>query len=179
MRITPLLPARDDPRVLLPGHERPLLLAFVLVVRASSTSLPALQSLDVLVHPVRPHLHPLFSSSPAPAPVDVHIPQRPAHAQEQLHQSPFRKAGVVHQVGVDHVLQVASLIVGEQDVDGLGGRVVALRRDGVVDAVDYVAAVGEELVGFHFLHGLGDGLGAEGAADLFQGQEFRGRRVLD
>lgn len=183
MRITPLLPSRDDPRVLLPGHERPLLLALVLVVRAGRAPLPALSPRDVGIRPVRPHRHPLLPSGPV-AGVDMHVAQPPAHAEEQLHQPPLGKAGVVDEVGVDHVLQVAALVVGEQHVDDLGGRVAshaaaALCGDGVVDAVDDVRRVGEQLVRLDLLHGLRDGLGAEGATDLLEGEQFRGRGVLD
>lgn len=49
----------------------------------------------------------------------------------------------------------------------------------MINAVDYVWDGGEEGVGFYLLEGLGDGFGAEGAADLFEGVEFGGRGVLD
>ncbi len=87
---------------------------------------------------------------------------------------------MVHQIRIDHILQVAAAVVREQDVDRLGLlAAAALGRDGVVDAVDHARAVREELVGLDLLHRLPDGLGAEGAADLFEREELRGGRVLD
>lgn len=59
------------------------------------------------------------------------------------------------------------------------GAAAAFAGDAVVDAVDDVRAVSEELVGFNLLHGLRDGLGAEGASYLFQGEELCGRCILD
>lgn len=44
-----------------------------------------------------------------------------ADAEHEFHEFPLREAGVVDEVGVDHVLEVASSVVGEEDVDGLGG----------------------------------------------------------
>ena len=49
----------------------------------------------------------------------------------------------------------------------------------MVDGVDDVRVRGEEGVGFDLLEGEGDGFLAEGAADLFQGVEGRGRIVGD
>jgi hypothetical protein len=49
----------------------------------------------------------------------------------------------------------------------------------VVDAVDYIRDVGKEGVCLDFFEGLGNGFGAEGAADLLESVEFRRRCVLD
>lgn len=87
---------------------------------------------------------------------------------------------MVDEVGVDHVLQVAATEVGQQDVDGLGGLVgAALGSHGMVVGGDDGGDVGEEAVGVDLTHGLLDGLGAEGAADLLEGEELMGGRVLD
>lgn len=94
---------------------------------------------------------------------------------------------MVDEVGVDGILQVPALVVGQDDVDGLGAGVVAvgaelgagLGRDTVVDRVDDVGVRREEAVGLDLLESLGDGLLAEGAADLLQGEELGGCLVLD
>lgn len=49
----------------------------------------------------------------------------------------------------------------------------------MVDGVDDVRMRGEEGVGFCFFQSEGDGLLAEGTADLFQGVELGGRGFLD
>lgn len=79
---------------------------------------------------------------------------------------------MVDQVRVDQVLQVPAPVVREQDVDGFGARVRLVRGDAVVDAVDDVGVRAEEAVGFDFFEGERDGFLAEGAADLFEGEEF-------
>ena len=88
---------------------------------------------------------------------------------------------MIDQVGVDGILQIPAPIVRQQDIDGLGARIgtVAGADDGMVDGVDDVGVRGEEGVGFDLLEGEGDGFLAEGAADLFQGVEGRGRVVGD
>lgn len=177
MGITPRRPRCCSRHPLVLRHQRPLLLRLVLLVRRPRSLGP-----DVFVHPIRPHLHPLPTStttSLARPAILVHILQRSADAQEEQHQLLLREAGVVDQVGVDHVLQVAAAVVGQQDVDGLGLlAAAALGRDGVVDAVDDARAVREELVRLHLLHGLRDRLGPERAPDLLEREELRRRRVL-
>jgi hypothetical protein len=49
----------------------------------------------------------------------------------------------------------------------------------VVDGGDYVWVRGEEGVCFYFFEGEGDGFLAEGAADLFEGEEFMRGGVFD
>lgn len=117
----------------------------------------------------------------------VHGLERLGDAQHQLHELLLGEAGVVDEVGVDGILQVPALVVGQDDVDGLGAGVVAvgaelgagLGRDTVVDRVDDVGVRREEAVGLDLLESLGDGLLAEGAADLLQGEELGGCLVLD
>lgn len=87
---------------------------------------------------------------------------------------------MVHQICIDHILQVTAAVVGKQDIDCLGLLAgPALRGDGVVHAVDDAGGMREELVSVDFLHGLRDGFGAEGAADFFEGEEFGVGGVLD
>ena len=88
---------------------------------------------------------------------------------------------MVDEVGVDGVLEVAAVVVGEEDVDCFCGGVGAVARgdDGVVDRVDDVRVRGEERIGFDFFEGECYGFAAEGAADLFQGVEFGGAGVFD
>ena len=110
----------------------------------------------------------------------MHSAERLAHAEEEHHELALRKAGVVDQVGVDHVLQIAAAVVRQQDVDGLGGLVgAALRGHAVVDGRDDGGHVGEEPVGVDLAHGLLDGLGAKGASDLLEGEELVRCGVLD
>ena len=88
---------------------------------------------------------------------------------------------MIDQIRIDGILQVASPVVGQEDVDGLGAGVVAVAGagDGVVDGVDDVGVRGEEGVGFDLLEGERDGFLAEGAADLLQGVEGAGLGVED
>ena len=94
-------------------------------------------------------------------------------AEEEDHEAAFGEFGVVDEVGVDGVLEVAAAVVGEENVDCFGGGVGAIvgGGDGVVDGVDDVGVGGEEGVGFDFFEGEGNGFAAEGAADLFEGVE--------
>lgn len=111
---------------------------------------------------------------------------------------------MVDEVGVDGVLEVSTAEVGEENVDcflgaivfrvaaNSGGAAGGVGCDGVVDGFDDVG-VGEEFVGFDFLHSALDGFLAEGAwggqlgsalgvyamlggltADLFEGVELPG-----
>lgn len=176
---------------LLAAHQWPLLLRLVILVGARSFPpfvlvVVALGRHDIFVDPVYAHLHPLApgtagapTTTTADARVHVHLAQRLAHTQEELQEALLGELGVVDQVRVDQVLQVAPPVVREQHVDGLGGlAAAALRGDRVVDAVDDARGVGKELVGVDFLHRLGDRLGAEGASDLLKGEKLRGRGVL-
>lgn len=80
---------------------------------------------------------------------------------------------MVHQVGIDHILQVSAPVIWQQDVDCLVLSLAAsFCRDAVVDVVDDSRRVAEELVGFYFVHGLGDGFLAERASDLFEREQF-------
>lgn len=162
-------------------HQRPLLLALLLVLGPPR---PAAGSAGLVL--LSPHLHPLHWAL-----VNVHGPQRLAHAEEEDHEPALGEAGVVDEVGVDHVLQVAPAVVGQQDVDGLvglvaaaaadvaAGRGAALGGDAVVDHADDGGYVGEDAVGVDLAHGLLDRLGAEGAAYLLEGEELVRGRVLD
>lgn len=88
---------------------------------------------------------------------------------------------MVDQVRIDRVLQVSAPVVRQEDVDdfGPGIRPVARILYGVVDGVDDVWVWIEERVGFCFFECEGDGLLAEGTADLLQGVERRVAGVLD
>lgn len=87
---------------------------------------------------------------------------------------------MVHQVRIDHILQISPSVIRQQDVDGLALlAAAALGGDGVVDAVDDARAARKELVRVDLAHGLRDGFGAERAADLFEGEEFGCGGVLD
>ena len=154
------------------GHQRALLLRLVVLVRARLP--PVISSLGcmrALAGAVRRHFHPLGCGA---AGVElVHRLERLADAEEEEHELLLGEAGVVDEVGVDHVLQVATAVVREEDVDRLAARVAALAGDAVVDAVDDGFAALEELVGLDLLHGLRDGLGPERAADLLERIELR------
>ena len=89
---------------------------------------------------------------------------------------------MVDQIRIDHILQIAPPIVRQQHIDRftlIVAAAAALAGDGVVDAVDDARTLRKHLVCLNLLHGLGDRLGAEGAADLFEGEELRVGRVLD
>jgi hypothetical protein len=49
----------------------------------------------------------------------MHGLERLTHAQEEYHQSSLWKLCVVDQIRIDHVLQVAASVVGEEDVHRL------------------------------------------------------------
>lgn len=152
-------------------HQRPLLLALLLQFRPLAAS----AALAVVLAGLVAHLHALDGGL-----VLVHGAQGPTDTQEEGHKVALGELGVVDEVGVDHVLQVAPSVVGEEDVDRLGGLVAAtLGGDAVVKGGDDGGDVGEEAVGVDLAHGLLDGLGAEGAADLLEGEETVGRGVLD
>lgn len=85
---------------------------------------------------------------------------------------------MIDQVCVDGILEVPTAEVWQEDVDGLldpvvlrvaadGGSPTTPRvgRDSVVDRFNDIR-VGEELVGFNFLHGALDGFLAEGTCIL-------------
>lgn len=96
-----------------------------------------------------------------------------------MHEALLGKLGVVDQIRIDQVLQVAPSVVGKEDIDRFGGlAAAAFRGDRIVDAVDDAGCVGEELVGVDFLHCLGDRLGAKGTSDLFQGKDLGCRGIL-
>ena len=101
-----------------------------------------------------------------------------ADAEEEVHELALGEAGVVDEVGVDDVLQVAPAVVGEEHVDGLGVGVGAVLGDGVVDGVDDARDVGEGLVGLDLAHGLLHRLGPERAPDLLEREQLGRRRVL-
>lgn len=163
------------PHPVLPLHQRPLLLPLLLNIRHRRP--PARDPAPTRI-PI-PHLHPLHRNR-RPL-VNMHPPQRPADPQEEHHEPPLREPRAPHHVGVDHVLQVPPLVVRQQDVHRLAALVgaAAVGGDGVVDHADDVGDVGEEAVGFHLAHGGREGLGAEGAADLLEGEGLGGGGVLD
>lgn len=75
---------------------------------------------------------------------------------------------MVYQVRIDHILQVAAPVIRQQDVDGLVlPFAAAFRGDAVVDVVDDSRRVAENLVGFYFVHSLGDGFLTKRASNLF------------
>lgn len=94
---------------------------------------------------------------------------------------------MIDQIGIDGILQVAALVVREEDVDGFGTRIAAIGAEfgarfggnAVVNGVDDVSIWGEEAVCFYLFEGLGDGFLTEGAADLFEGEKLRRVLVLD
>lgn len=120
----------------------------------------------------------------------VHGLEGAGYTEDEGEQMALGKGGVVDEVGVDGVLEVAALVVGQQDVDGLavaaiagGTRVLADGRagaalvdDGVVDGVDDVGVV-EAGVGVGLGERAGDALSAKGTADLLE-REQRTRRIL-
>lgn len=113
----------------------------------------------------------------------VHCAQGLADAEEQHHELALGEVIVVDEVCVDHVLQVPPAVVGQQDIDSLAGVVAraaaAVRRHAVVVGRDDCGNVVEEAVGVDLAHGLLDGLGAEGASDLFEGEELVRGGVFD
>lgn len=129
------------------------------------------------------------SGGVVPHAILVHGFQGLADAQHELHEAPLAKAGVVDQVCIDHVLKIASTVVGEQDVDCFTRRargVISNTGDlcrrvalyGVVDTGDYIGVRSEEGVGFDFLEGLRDGFLSKGTSDLFESVERGVRGVL-
>ena len=88
---------------------------------------------------------------------------------------------MVHQIRVNGILQIASAVVGKQNVDRLAAGIAAVARvdDLVVEAGDDVGVRREEGVGLALAQGEGDGLLAEGAADFLEGVEGAGGCVLD
>lgn len=156
----------------LPLHQRPFLLTLLLFLRPLPPRRARTPTSRLILLPA--HLHPFNRRL-----IIMHHPQRLAHTQEQDHQPPFGKRRVVHQVRVDHVLEVAPSVVRQQHVHRLGGLVgAALRGDGVVHGGYDGRHVGEEPVGVDLAHGLLDGLGAEGAADLLESEELVARGVF-
>ncbi|RBQ97994.1 hypothetical protein VDGD_20141 [Verticillium dahliae] len=157
------------------GHEGRLLGLGVLVVGDAGAAAARAVALVVLVAVA--HLHGFRGGAGGRggggAGVVVHGAQGAADAEEEEHEAALGKGGVVDGVGVDEVLEVAALVVGQQDVDCLGAGVVAaaaaLRGDGVVHGVDDAWGAAEEAVGVDLAHGLGDRLGAKGTADLLEG----------
>ena len=88
---------------------------------------------------------------------------------------------MVDQVCVDHILQVPSPVVWQQDVDDLGPGIRAISRVGnrVVDGRDDVLVWGEEGVCLGLFERLGDGFLAKGTADFLESEQLAGARVLD
>lgn len=65
-------------------------------------------------------------SSAALDPILVHGPERMGDTQHQHHQPLLGKPGVVDQIGVDGILEVSTLVVGQQNVDRLRSGVSAI-----------------------------------------------------
>lgn len=151
-------------------HQRSLLLAFFFVLGALATARRAI----ILV--LAAHLHPLGRRGA----VVVHGPEGLADTEEEHHEAFLGELGVVDEVGIDHVLEVAAAVIRQQDVYCFCGLVgAALGRNGMVKGRDDVGDVREEPVGVDFAHRLLDGLGAKRAADLLEGKHFAGRCVFD
>lgn len=116
----------------------------------------------------------------------MHRSQGRGDPQHQHHESLFGKSGMIDQVGVDGILQVSTLVVGQQDVDGLRAGVASvrsefgarLRRNAVVYRVDDILLVCEQVVGLHLFQGLGDGLLAERTSDFLQRKQLGRGLVL-
>lgn len=176
MRVGLHLAARAD--LVLRLHQRPLLL--ILLLRLGplpAGASPAIGGARAGVRLVVLDAHAHVLDGPA---VLVHGAQGLADAEEQHHEAALGEAVVVDEVGVDHVLQVAASVVGQQHVDRLGGLVgAALGGDGVVDGRDDGGHMFEEAVGVDLAHRLLHGFGAERAADLLEGEELAGRGVFD
>lgn len=171
MGITLILSSTAD--LILTLHQWPLLFTLLFLLSPlAPRSTPRLLTMMVFLPS---HLHPLHRAL-----VLVHSPQRLADAEEQHHEAPLGELVVVDEVRVDHILQVAALVVRQQHVDGLGGLVgTALSRNGVVDGGDDGRDVGEKSVGVDFAHRLLNGFGAKWTSDLFEGEELMGVGIFD
>ena len=94
----------------------------------------------------------------------MHGLERSTHAEHEEHEAPLGEARVVDQIRIDGVLQVASPVVGQQDVDRLASLApgvtdardldASIVLDGVIHRADDVGVRGEECVRFHFFQGL-------------------------
>lgn len=87
--------------------------------------------------------------------------------------------GMVHQIRVYHILQIASPVVRQQYVHRFGAGVGLVGSDAVVDTVDDVWAILKQRVCFYFFQRLRYGFLAKRAADLLQGVEGLRAGVLD
>ena len=61
-----------------------------------------------------------------------------AYAEHKLHKPPLAEARMIDQVSVDHVLQVATAVVWEENINGLAGAAATI----VSNAGDRRALVG-------------------------------------
>ena len=119
-------------------------------------------------------LNPVLTPSRDASLILVHRLQCLANSQQQHHQPFLTQPRMVHQIRVDHILQIASRKVGKQDVYGLLGGVLAIGDDGVINGVDDIGVRREEGVGLDFAESEGDGFLTKGAANLFEGVEVGG-----
>ena len=86
---------------------------------------------------------------------------------------------MVDQVGIDHVLEVTTAVIRQEDVHGLSCIIgTAFSRYGMVVCGYDSRNVGEEAVRVDFAHGELYGFGAKGASDLLEGEQLVRRRVF-
>jgi hypothetical protein len=102
----------------------------------------------------------------------VHGFERFAHAEEQHHEPPLGELGVVYEVRVDHILQVAAPVVGEQDVYGFRGGVGLVVFNRIVYRVDNVGVRREERVCFDFLEREAHAFLAKGTSYLLEREQL-------
>lgn len=87
---------------------------------------------------------------------------------------------MIDQVGIDRILEIASLVVWQKDVDRFRAGVTTvgaklrtrLCRDAMVDGVDDVVLRSEQTICLDLFQGLRYGLLAEGASDLLESEQF-------
>lgn len=111
----------------------------------------------------------------------MHIFQRPGDAEHEAHEVFLRKRRAGHEIRVDGILQVAALVVRQEDVHSLGADFVIVRAearprlvgDAVVNRVYDIAVGGKQRVCLDFLQCARNGLLPEGTSDFLQGEKLQ------
>ena len=117
----------------------------------------------------------------------MHRPYSLTGSLEQAKHLLLGEVGAVYRVRINGILEVASLVVWQQNIDCFRAGFAAVgskfrsrfRRNAVVNRVDNVVRGCEQAVSFDFLQGLRDGFLAEWAADFLEREQFRGCLILD